>query len=228
MNGTKQITAEVGLRREEAKNGHIYYPKVYLAYNKTEMAMVGGSVRREEKKGITQWQVNLRMAVTTVSTNVTGYIKKTDSSLAANVTFNYLVKNAKAERARVEFDLKQKSSKGMDQKQGELKMESSAYPYFNIQGFAKYLKIQSSMDLKIDLKGSQEDENKWSAGLVFMKQLSTEIQKMTTSFEILKPSKRIDFKVAFDGFKKADIELNATASLRYAQGEIRILIKNLV
>jgi hypothetical protein len=42
MNGTKQITAELGLRREEAKNGHIYYPKVYLAYNKTEMAMVGG------------------------------------------------------------------------------------------------------------------------------------------------------------------------------------------
>lgn len=74
------------------------------------------------------------------------------------------------------------------------------------------------MDLKIDLKGSEEDENKWSAGLVFMRQLSTETQKMTTSFEILKPSKRIDFKVAFDGFKKADIELNATASLRYAQG----------
>lgn len=74
------------------------------------------------------------------------------------------------------------------------------------------------MDLKIDLKGSQEDENKWSSELVFMRQLSTETQKMTTSFEILKPSKRIDFKVAFDGFKKADIELNATASLRYAQG----------
>lgn len=96
-------------------------------------------MRREEKKGITQWQVNLRMAVTTVSTNVTGYIKKTDSSLAANVTFNYQVKNAKAERARIEFDLKQKSSKGMEQKQGEIKTESSAYPYFNIQGYAKYL-----------------------------------------------------------------------------------------
>lgn len=83
------------------------------------------------------------------------------------------------------------------------------------------------MDLKIDLKGSEEDENKWSAGLVFMRQLSTETQKMTTSFEILKPSKRIDFKVAFDGFKKADIELNATASLRYAQGMAYFRIEEL-
>lgn len=158
MNGTKQITAEIGLRRDEATSGYIYYPKVYLAYNKTEMANVGGiygpiikviegykpillsgSVRHQEKKGITQWQVNLRVAVTTVSTNVTGYIRKTDSSLAANLTFNYLVKNAKAERARIEFDLKQTSSKGVDDKKGEVKMESSAYPYFNIQGNAKYL-----------------------------------------------------------------------------------------
>jgi hypothetical protein len=42
MNGTKQVAAEIGIRREEAKNGHIYYPKVYLAYNQTEMAMLGG------------------------------------------------------------------------------------------------------------------------------------------------------------------------------------------
>jgi len=45
MDGIKQVAAEIGLRREEAKNGHIYYPKVYLAYNKTEMAMLGGQYK---------------------------------------------------------------------------------------------------------------------------------------------------------------------------------------
>ncbi|CAB3385673.1 Hypothetical predicted protein [Cloeon dipterum] len=216
MNGAKQIQAEIGMRRVVAKNGHIYYPKVYFAKNETELANLGGSVRREEKKGITQWQVNLKMVLSTnLNTNVTGYIKKTDTSLAANVTFNYQLKSAKPERARVEFDLRQKNSKGVEQKQGEFRLDSTAYPYFNIAGSAKYVKIQTLTDFKVDIKGSQQDENNWSVSMVFLKQLSIEMNKLTTFFEILKPIKKIDFRVGFDGFYK-EHEQNATASLRYA------------
>lgn len=42
MNGKKQLTAELGVLREEAKNGFIFSPRLYLAYNSTDVAKLIG------------------------------------------------------------------------------------------------------------------------------------------------------------------------------------------
>ncbi|KAF4531743.1 hypothetical protein B566_EDAN015189 [Ephemera danica] len=218
MNGSKQLTAELGVLRVEAKNGYIYSPRLYLAYNKTEVAKLTGSVRKEEKKGIAQWHVNLKVNVINGSTNITGYVKRTDTSVSANVTTNYQIKASKPERVRLAFEVKRKTGKSMEQAQGEIKIECTAYPYFNINGSAKYVRKQLSTDLKIELNGSIEDENRWMVALAYTDQRSLEARKLLSSIEIAKPKDKIDFKFAFDYHLKGP-ETDASARLRYAQGK---------
>lgn len=92
-----------------------------------------------EKKGISQCDISLTFKTTKFDSTIVGYIKINEASTALNVIFEYTFDKAVTlDTIKLELKISDRSTKAMSSLQGNMQLESSAYPHINHMTSASY------------------------------------------------------------------------------------------
>lgn len=98
-----------------------------------------GQYKWVEKKGISQCDINLTFKTTKFDSTIVGYIKINDASTALNLIFEYTFDKAVTlDTIKLELKISDRSTKALSSIQGNLQLESSAYPHINHVTSATY------------------------------------------------------------------------------------------
>lgn len=93
---------------------------------------MSGQYKWVEKKGISQCDINLTFKTSNFDSTIVGYIKINDASTALNLIFEYTFDKAVTlDTIKLEVKISDRSTKALSSLQGNMQLESSAYPHIN-------------------------------------------------------------------------------------------------
>jgi hypothetical protein len=91
IDGRKQLELEMGYNRTELKYGWTYFPRVILSVNGSRSAGLAGTVKFNNKKNISQIDINLIFETKNVESKMEGYVTITEASWSTKLNTNYRV-----------------------------------------------------------------------------------------------------------------------------------------
>ncbi|VVC30431.1 Hypothetical protein CINCED_3A001550 [Cinara cedri] len=163
INSVKHIDLLMELKIQDEKHGRLYLPKLYLDINARRIAEVEGQYKWVEKKGISQCDIDLTFKTTKFDSTIVGYIKINDASTALNLIFEYTFDKAVTlDTIKLEMKISDRSTKALSSLQGNLQLESSAYPHINHVTSFSYQKAQGHTECRVDFVNypNLKDNNK--------------------------------------------------------------------
>lgn len=96
-----------------------------------------GTIKSVTKKGITQFDVDLKFQTKRLSSKLFGYISKTDASIATNLQLDYKFVHAKEERVVLNFSFANRSTRNLMAVIGDASLISTAHPHINFDALCK-------------------------------------------------------------------------------------------
>lgn len=94
-------------------------------------------VQTVNKKGILQCDIDLNFQTKRLSTNLSGYVSKSDATLITKMIMTYRFLNESTEKINFEFKTSDRSSNIIKSYQSDLRLITSAYPQYNVEASIK-------------------------------------------------------------------------------------------
>jgi Domain of unknown function (DUF1943)/Domain of Unknown Function (DUF1081)/Lipoprotein amino terminal region len=91
INGQKQLALEMGYNRTALKYGWTYFPRVILSVNNDRIAGLAGTLKFNNKKNISQIDINLIFETKKLQSKLEGYVTITEVSWSTKLRTNYRV-----------------------------------------------------------------------------------------------------------------------------------------
>ncbi|XP_050528812.1 uncharacterized protein LOC126898616 isoform X2 [Daktulosphaira vitifoliae] len=219
INNFKHIDFLTELIIQNEKYGRRYLPKAYLDINGKRIAEIEGQYEWVEKKGISQCDINLTFKTARLDSTIVGYIKISDASTALNLLFEYTFdQSINPETVKLEVKISERSTKALSSIQGNMQLESSAYPHINHIISTTYQKAQGHTEFRVDFVNYPylEDNNKKlhvEFGVAQIKYYSG--SKINLNLFITKPSEKIMFKF-ITNYASTQTTSNTAVLIQYA------------
>lgn len=93
IDGQRTLALEMGMNRSEILNGWQYYPRFSLAINNESTAGLQGTVRKTQKKGITQYDGNLSFDMKRFKAELRGNLMRSEHFFTTKLKLDYQVSN---------------------------------------------------------------------------------------------------------------------------------------
>lgn len=224
LNGEKTMSMETGYNRTEFRNGFYFYPMFYFAVNNEKIVGLGGHAKLTSKKNVNEWYLDLVFETRRVQSKLLGYITKTSASVSTNLNLIYQFKSRPEESVKIEGELANRSQRGQMEYNGNLKVETTAYPTYNFAFDSKYISALGHIDWLLQLNNAPDlkDANYTLATrLIFARHHGQEQGRTAASIEITRPRSKTDLKAAlvYKEKYKNGTEHNIYLLGRYAKGK---------
>ncbi|XP_005177435.1 apolipophorins [Musca domestica] len=224
-NGKRNFDLNVQLVRWQDRTTLMYKPKMLLAINGVNVTGLIGSIRVNEKNGISQNGFELSFETKKLQAVVKGEFVQNEVTTSTNLSINYRFQSNKVETINFEAKLQNTGDKSKTEYQGNAKLTSSAYPKLNFIGDATWLSLQGHTEGKLTFNTGPKFLDAKQAStmrLIFARNYNedqaAEGSNTRASFEIKVPKSKMDYKVSFkhEERTKNGTEHNVVLGLRYA------------
>ncbi|KAF5274561.1 hypothetical protein FQA39_LY07173 [Lamprigera yunnana] len=152
VNNRKRFDASLSLKKLDGRNGYTYLPKAYLGVNGERVAEIQGTLKWVSKKGVGQCDVDLKFHTKRLTSQLFGYLSKTDASVGSNLKLYYKFVNTQEQRAALEILLANRSTRTLTALLGDLRLETSNYPHFNFESALKFQRAAGRLEGKFDVE----------------------------------------------------------------------------
>lgn len=142
------------MNKSAIKYGWIYYPRFSLSVNNEQIAALSGNVKLNDKKGIMQYDVNLRFETKRFQTELAGSITRRELSLSTNLKADYKFMDGPTQTIEFEADLNNRGQKFRSDVNGAVKWKSTAYPKYNFAGDFTFVSLSGHVDLQININNA--------------------------------------------------------------------------
>lgn len=199
LNGQRNFAIEVGLNQTEFQNGLIYYPIFILSVNNARIAGFDGAIKFTQKKNIIQWDVNLTFQTKRMQAQLTGHLLKSEVSYSTVMKVDYQFVGTKTETVEIEGEISNRNQKSRTECNGDLKLNSTAYPNFNFASNLTFLALDGHIETAINLNNAPnlvDDNYTLASRLKFIRFNMAEKKEGGTllSVELARPVSNIDLK----------------------------------
>nr|XP_013118557.1 unnamed protein product [Stomoxys calcitrans] len=224
-NGKRNFDLNMELARWQDRTTMMYKPKLLLAINGVNVTGLLGSIRVNEKNGISQNGFELSFETKKLQAVVTGEFVTNEVLTSTNLSVNYRFQSNKVETINFEAKLQNNGDKSKTEYVGQAKMTSSAYPKLNFIADTTWLSLQGHTEGTMTFNSGKNfmDQRQASTMRVIFARAYNEDQAADgsitrASFEIKVPKSKVDYKISFkhEERSKNGTEHNVLLGLRYA------------
>ncbi|KAL3290379.1 hypothetical protein HHI36_023721 [Cryptolaemus montrouzieri] len=205
INDIKHFDTSLSLTRSPINHGSIYYPKFYIGVNNERVVEIQGSVKMINKRGVFQYDVDLKFQTKRVTSKLFGYISKTPATLATQLRMMYKFPKATEQGIDLSFSLANRSKRNIMDIQGAASLESSSYPQYDFDSKLKLLRGQAHTEGAFNITFNHKDDAmKWTNfGLLIIAKSVNSTKTIHTIVSLEKSSKNIDINADFKYESKA-------------------------
>lgn len=223
--GKRNFDLNVELARWQDRTTMMYKPKMLLAINGVNVTGLIGSIRVNEKNGISQNGFELSFETKKLQAVVKGEFVQNEVTTSTNLNVNYRFQSNKVETINFEAKLQNTGDKSKTEYQGNAKLTTSAYPKLNFIGDATWLSLQGHTEGTLTFNSGRKFMDTTQAStmrLIFARNYNEDQaadgSRTRASFEIKVPKSKMDYKVSFkhEERTKNGTEHNVVVGLKYA------------
>ncbi|XP_055847743.1 uncharacterized protein LOC129913211 [Episyrphus balteatus] len=224
-NGRKNLNFNAEIKRSQERNAWIYKPKALLSVNGENITGLLGTIRINEKNGISQNDIELTFETKKLQAWIRGNVVKTEINTSTNMTVRYRFESKKIETVNFEGKLTNTGDKSKTEYNGNVKLRTSAHPKLNFASNATWLSLQGHTEGVVTYNNVPDAINPNQTSqlrLVFARSFSEEFgwegSRTKASLELFMPKSNIDFRilVKHEERSKNGTEHNVIIGLRYA------------
>ncbi|XP_046812149.1 apolipophorins [Lucilia cuprina] len=224
-NGNRSFDLNMELKRWQDRTAWMYKPKMLLAINGVNVTGLIGTIRINEKNGITQNDFELSFETKKLQAMVKGNFVQTEITTSTNLTVNYRFQANKIETINFDGKLVNTGDKSKTEYRGNVKLKTSAYPKLNFVSNATWLSLQGHTEGVVTYNNDPylvNPDHTSSVRLIFARSYSEDLllegSHTRASFEVKIPKSKVDFKVSLkhEERSKNGTEHNVLLGLRYA------------
>ncbi|XP_045482614.1 uncharacterized protein LOC123686485 [Harmonia axyridis] len=200
FNNFKHFDTSLSLSRKQIPHGYEYFPKFYLGVNNERVVEIKGSINFVNKRGISQYHVDMKFQTKRVTAKMFGYISKKQVTIATQLRLLYKFPNAPEQGVDLAFSLANRSKRNFMDIQGSAKFESSSYPQYDFDSKVKLLRGHAHTEGDFNITFNHKDDPmRWTKfGLqVIDKSLDDGTRQINTVILFSKPAKNIDVNADF-------------------------------
>ncbi|XP_054083621.1 apolipophorins [Zeugodacus cucurbitae] len=202
MNNARSLDLNMELQRLQERNVWIYKPKMLLAVNGVNITGALGTMRINDKNGITQSDIDFSFETRKLQMLMRGVLMQSEVTKSANISVNYRFQTNKIESIYLEGRLVNSGDKSKVEYNGNLKLRASAHPKLNFASNATWRSLQghtegiltynNAKDLKdpnstsiwhLILSRSYSEDNIWEGSRSYV------------SFNVKIPRSKVNFKL---------------------------------
>nr|XP_036224407.1 apolipophorins isoform X1 [Bactrocera oleae]XP_036224408.1 apolipophorins isoform X1 [Bactrocera oleae] len=202
MNNVSSLDLNMELKRLQERNVWIYKPKMLLAVNGVNITGALGTMRVNEKNGITQSDIDFSFETRKLQMLMRGVMMQSEVTKSGNITVNYRFQTNKIESIYLEGRLLNSLDKSKVEYDGNIKLRTSAHPKLNFASNATWRSLQghtegiltfnnakdfkdpnSTTILHLILSRSYSEENIWEGSRSY------------ASFNVKIPRSKVNFKL---------------------------------
>ncbi|XP_037927466.1 apolipophorins [Teleopsis dalmanni] len=224
-NGNRSLSVNMNLKREQDRSTVFYRPKMLLAVNGVNITGLVGTVRINEKNGITQNDIDLSFETRKLQALIRGNVIQSEVTTSTNMSINYRFQANKVETISFEGKLMNTGDKSKTEYRTNVKLKTSAYPKLNFASNGTLLSLQGHTEGYITYNNATniiDPSHTSSMRIVFARSLSDDQNfdgsRTRASFEVKVPKSKVDFRILakHEERSKNGTEHNVILSLRYA------------
>ncbi|XP_067622386.1 uncharacterized protein Apoltp [Eurosta solidaginis] len=236
-NGNRSLDLNIELDRHQIRNIWIYKPKMFLAVNGIKVTGVVGTVRINEKNGISQSDVDFSFETRKLQMLIRGIIVQSEISKSANITFNYRFQANKIESITVEGRVVNTGDKVKIEYHGKVKLKASAHPRLNFVSNMTWRSLQGHTEGVWAYNRLQDFENPNTTSIIHLLLVRSysgenvwDGSRWQASFTILIPRSSINTKILLKHEEryKNGTEHNIIVGLRLTPDREAILLFSLM
>lgn len=224
LNGSDTFSVISGYNTTENKNGYYFYPVFSLVRNNEKIVGLGGHVKLTQKKNVKEWYLDLVFETKKFRSRLMGYVTRTTASLTTNLNLKYHFQSRQEESIFIEGEAADRSQRGQQELNGNLKIQTTAYPQFNFAFNSKFISALGHIDWLLQLNNAPDlvdPDYTLATRIIFAKHnVPPEHGRTAASIEITRPKSKTDLKaeLVYKERNRNGTEHNLFLLGRYAKG----------
>ncbi|TDG46759.1 hypothetical protein AWZ03_006806 [Drosophila navojoa] len=224
-NGNRSLDLGMELRRYQDFTAWIYKPRMLLTINGVNITGLVGSIKINEKNGITQHDIDLSFETKKLQALVSGNIVQSEVTTSTNMTVNYRFQASKIETINFAGRLVNNGDKSKTEYRGNVKLRTTAYPKLNFVSNATWLSLQGHTEGFLTYNNAPDYINPNYTSLIRVifarsssENVTLEGSRTRASLELKLPKTNIDYRilVKHEERSKNGTEHNVIVGLKYA------------